>query len=141
MPKANPQATEKRAQLPGLPSFLTVGNGARTHSARSKVGPEQLRKLFDWWDTAQPSLKELSAQDIGIPALKLAQEFGMTPPSNGNSFRANLQRIFDGMNIEGETMFLSLRGAEGDRFKVTDKTMVWFHPVPVSERGHSVKQR
>ena len=140
MPKPTAQATEKRPTIPGLPAFLVVGNGGRARTARSRVGPEQLRKLFDWWNAAQPSLKELSAQDIGIPAFKLAQEFGLQPPTNGNSFRANLQRIFDQMQSDGKTMFLSLRGAEGEKFRVTPGTMVWFHPVQSSERVHPARQ-
>lgn len=133
MPKAIPQASEKRPSVPGLP-FLAVGNASRARSARAKVQVEQLKKLFDWWNTAQPSLKQLSARDVGLPVFKLAAEFGLDVPTNGNSFRANLQRIFDGMSVDGKTMCLSLRGTEGDKFRVTDETMVWFHPVPIGDR-------
>jgi len=141
MAKTSPQTTEKKPTIPGLPGYLVVGNGGRSRSSRSKVGVEQLHKLFEWWDKAQPSLKQLSAQDIGIPALKLAEEFGMQPPTNGNSFRANLQRIFDEMSIDGQTMFLSLRGAGEDKFQVLPETMVWFHPVPAAERGSSQRNK
>ncbi len=137
MPKTSTQATEKRATIPGLPSYLTVGTPTRVRSSRAKIGPEQLRKLFDWWSAAQTELKELKAEAVGIPVLKLAQEFGLQAPSNGNSFRANIQRIFDGMSVDGKTMYLCLRGAEGDKFRVTDQTMLWFRPVPVSERTTS----
>lgn len=141
MSKTTVQTPEKRPALAGLPSYLTVGTASRTRSSRGKVGPEQLRKMFAWWDAAQPSLKQLSARDVGLPASKLAEEFGLQPPTNGNSFRANLQRIFDQMNLDGKTMYLSLRGAEGEKFKVTDQTMVWFHPVPVSERARSGRKQ
>jgi hypothetical protein len=136
-PQTTAQLTERKPTIPGLPAYLIVGNGSRARSSRAKVGVEQLRKLFGWWTAAQPSLKQLSAQDIGIPALKLAEEFGMLPPMNGNSFRANLQRIFDELSIDGKTMFLSLRGAGEDKFRVLPETMVWFHPVPSAERGSS----
>lgn len=132
MPKA-PQPSEKRPTVPGLP-FLAVGNASRTRSARTRVGVEQLKRLFDWWEAAQPSLKQLSARDVGLPAFKLAQELGLDQPTNGNSFRANLQRKLDELSVEGKTMFLSIRGTDGEKFKVTDETMVWFHPVSVGER-------
>lgn len=135
MSKTTTQTAEKKPNLPGLPSFLTVGNGSRERSTRSKVGPEQLRKLFGWWDQAQPVFKETGAGDVGIPAIRLAEEFKLQPPTNGNSFRANLQRILDQMNLDGKTMFLSLRGAEGDKFKITPETMIWFHPVSANERA------
>lgn len=140
MPKAATQAMEKRPNVPGLPSYLVVGTPSRARSSRTKIGIEQLRKLFDWWGRAQPSLKELSARDVGLPVIKLAEEFGMQSPSNGNSFRASLQRVFDQLNIDGKTMYLSLRGADGEKFKVTPETMVWFHPVPLSERSQSAKK-
>lgn len=133
MARVAPQATEKRPTVPGLP-FLAVGNASRTRSARAKVGVEQPKKLFEWWYAAQPSLKQLSARDFGLPALKLAEQLGLDAPTNGNSFRANLQRKFDELNVDGKTMFLLVRGADGGKFKVTDETMVWFHPVAVSER-------
>lgn len=113
---------------------MAVGNASRTRSARAKVGVEQPKRLFEWWYAAQPSLKQLSARDFGLPALKLAEQLGLDAPTNGNSFRANLQRKFDELNVDGKTMFLLVRGADGGKFKVTDETMVWFHPVAVSER-------
>ena len=136
MAKVAPQATEKRPTVPGLP-FLEVGNASRARTGRAKVGVEQLKKMFDWWNTAQPSLKQLSARDVGLPAYKLAQELGLDTPTNGNSFRANLQRKLDTLSVDGKTMFLSIRGTDGEKFKVSDETMVWFHPVSVSERKSS----
>jgi hypothetical protein len=47
MAKVITQTTEKKAQIPGLPAYLTVGTPARVRSSRTKIGPEQLRKLFD----------------------------------------------------------------------------------------------
>lgn len=140
MTKATVQTTEKRASTQGLPSFLTVGNVSRAQSTRSKVGEAQLRKLFEWWEISKPTMKELSVRNVGIQATKLAQEFGLNAPTNGNSFRANLQRVFDQLNFEGETMFLSLRGTEGEKFRVTPETTIWFHPVSSSERLPKAKQ-
>lgn len=136
MARVAPQATEKRPTVPGLP-FLAVGNASRTRPGRAKVGVEQLKRMFEWWDAAQPSLKQLSARDVGLPAFKLAQELGLDAPTNGNSFRANLQRKLDELSVDGKTMFLSIRGTDGEKFKVTDETMVWFHPVAISERKTS----
>lgn len=134
MPKVTAESAEKRLTIPGLPGFLEVGNPARVRSARTKIGPEQLRKLFEWWSVAQPAMRQVGATAIGIPVLKLAQEFGLSQPTNGNSFRANLQRHFDQISVDGKTMFLSLRGADGDKFRVTEATRIYFHPVPISER-------
>jgi hypothetical protein len=134
MPKVTARTTDKKATIPGLPSYLVVGTASRGRSSRTKVGLEHLTKMFEWWNSAQPTLKAHSARDVGLPALKLAEECGLHRPRNGNSFRAKLQRQFDGMNIEGRTMYLSLRGAQGAKFRITPRTMVWFHPVPVSER-------
>ncbi len=89
MTKVAPQATGKRPTVPGLP-FLEVGNARRTRSTRTKVGVEQLKKLFERWSAAQPSLKQLSARDVGLPALHLAEELGLDAPTNGNSLRAIL---------------------------------------------------
>lgn len=141
MPKTVLQAVEKKPAIPGLPPYLVVGTPTRARSPRSKIVIEHLQVLFEWWKAAQPTLRDLSARDVGIPALKLAEEFGLQPPSNGNSFRANLQRVFDKMNFEGKTMFLSIRETEGPKFKVTPTTMVWFHPVPVSERSQQVRKQ
>ncbi len=141
MPKVTVRATEKRPTIPGLPSYLVVGTASRGRSSRTKVGIEHLKKMFEWWNSAQPTLKQHSARDVGLPALKLAEECGLHPPRNGNSFRTNLQRQFDKMNIEGRTMYLSVRGAQGDKFRVTPRTMVWFHPVPVSERVASRRSK
>jgi hypothetical protein len=135
MSKTTTQATEKRPTIPGLPSYLVVGTPNRARSSRTKIGIQQLRRMFEWWNSAQPTLKQLSARDVGLPATKLAEEFGLQSPTNGNSFRANVQRILDQLNIEGKTMYLSLRGTDGEKFKVTPETMVWFHPVAVSERS------
>jgi hypothetical protein len=38
-------------------------------------------------------------------------------------------------------MLLSLRGAQGNRFRIAPRTMMWFHPVPVSERVASRRAR
>ena len=140
MPKGAPQASEKRSAIPALP-FLEVGNAGRARTGRAKIGVEQLKKLFSWWDAAQPSLKQLSARDVGLPAFKLAQELGLEQPTNGNSFRANLQRKLDKLSVDGKTMFLSLRGTDGEKFKVTEETMVWMHPVPVGERSQAGKKQ
>lgn len=141
MPRETSQTTSKNASIPGLPSYITVGTASRTRSSRWRVGISQLTKMFEWWNAAQPALKEANARDVGLPALKLAEEFGLARPRNGNAFRANLQRHFDEMNIEGRTMLLSLQRARRDKLRVTTRTMIWFHPVPVSERLTSRRKK
>jgi hypothetical protein len=37
-------------------------------------------------------------------------------------------------SIDGKTMYLGLRRGEGEKFRVTDETELWFPPVPVSDR-------
>lgn len=130
MPKAT-ESTENKAKAP---AFLQVGTGTGNGHQRVKVGEHHLRKLFDWWNAMAPALKEKGGESVGVPALKLAEELGLSPPTNGNSFRANLQRQFDQLSIEGRTMFLSLRGAGEEKFKVLPTTMIWFQPVLASHR-------
>lgn len=131
MPKAAAESVETK---PKAPAFLQVGVSNGTGRARVKVGEQHLRKLFDWWNAMAPALKEKGGDAVGVPALKFAEELGLSRPSNGNSFRANLQRVFDDLNIDGKTMFLSLRGAGENRFEVLPTTMIWFHPVAAAER-------
>ena len=104
MPKTNPQATAKPPNVPGLP-FLTVGSPTRARTGRAKIGQEHLQKLLDWFQQAQPTLKQLSASDVGIPAFKLAEELGLQPPQTGNRCRANLQRHFDELSIGARLSF------------------------------------
>jgi hypothetical protein len=141
MSKTTAHGQEKRPGITGLPAYFVAGTPERARSSRPKVGIEQLKKMFDWWEIATPTVKQSGARDVGLPASELAKEFGLAIPTNGNSFRANLQRILDDLNIGGRTMLLSLRGTEGDKFRVTPQTMVWFHPVPAIERAHSSKKQ
>lgn len=129
-----PKASESGETKTKIPTFLQVGGAGPSGRVRVKVGEQHLRKLFDWWNAMSPALKEKGGESVGVPALKLAEELGLQRPRNGNSFRANLQRQFDQQSIDGKTMFLSLRGAGEDRFEVLPTTMIWFQPVPASQR-------
>ena len=131
-----PKAAESGETKPksALPSFLVVGTAMGSRRSGVKIGREHVQKMLGWWQAAQPTLKETGSQDLGIPAVKLAEEFGLPTPTNGNSFRASLQRAFDQVSIDGKTVYLGLRGTEGEKFRVTKETMIWFHPVLVSER-------
>ncbi len=129
-----PKAPKGEATTPtGLPEFLVVGQ-AKGGRRNGHIGQEHLSKLFDWWNSAQAYLKETGLADLDVPALKLASEFGLGAPTNGHSFRGNLQRPFDELEVEGKTMFVSLRGCPRPKFKVEKDTMVWFRTVPIRER-------
>ncbi len=129
-----PKATEVVESKPKAPSFLQVGGSGPSGHARVKVGEAHLQKLFAWWNAMQPTLKEKGGESVGVTAFKLAEELGLQRPTNGNSFRANLQRQFDQLNIDGQTMFLSIRGVGDEKFKVLPTTMIWFQPVPSAQR-------
>ena len=132
MRKTSPKSAESKT---GAPSFLEIGTQAPMRHARVKVGEEHLRKLFAWWEATEDARKQVGGETVGVPAFKLAEELGLQRPSNGNAFRANLQRRFDQLNVDGKTMFLSLRGAGENKFEVLPTTMVYFHPVPAAERS------
>ena len=133
MPKASPKSAEPKTEMP---SFLRIGSQvASTYRTRVKVGEQYLRKLFDWWAATEDARKQVGGETVGVPVIKLAEELGLQRPTNGNSFRANLQRQLDWLSVDGKTMFLSLRGAGENKFEVLPSTMVYFHPVPASERS------
>jgi hypothetical protein len=136
MPKASQKRAEPKAEAP---SFLEIGTQAPMRHARVKVGEQHLQKLFGWWEATEDARKQIGGETVGVPAFKLAEELGLQRPRNGNSFRANLQRQFDQLSIDGETMFLSLRGAGENRFEVLPTTMVYFHPVSANERHPTPK--
>ena len=142
MPKKGENVSEsQKPSTPELPNFLVVGTPSRaTMNGGMSLGEERLRKLLNWYDLATPQLKESGHHDLGVPAVKLALELGMKVPKNGNSFRASLQHQLDQVSVDGRTVYLALRGA-GEKFEVTDETMIWFHPVSPEERNATKVQR
>ncbi len=122
MPKKSENTSEsQKPNTTELPNFLVVGTPAHaTKNGGMSIGEERLRKLLGWYDLAKQQLKEAGHQDLGIPALKLASELGMTVPKNGNSFRASLQHQFDQIAVDGRTVYLALRGA-GENFEVRSR--------------------
>lgn len=116
-----------------LPDFVSVGTLTK-NGHRSSVALERLKKMLAWWNVGQPALKQNGGNALSISAYKLADEFGMKRPSNGNSFRGSLQLMFDAVEVEGLTMFVSLRGSPAPDFRVTDETTIWFRAVASSER-------
>jgi hypothetical protein len=129
-----PKATESSDLRGKPPAFLQVGAQLPGAQPRVRLGEQHLRKMFDWWNVMAPTLREKGGESIGIPALRLAEELGLRRPTNANSFRANLQRSFDKLSIDGRTMFLALRGAGSDKFELLPETTIWFRPVSASER-------
>ncbi len=117
----------------GLPDFLVVGQ-ARAGRRNGHITVDHLRKMLGWFEAADPQLKETGSTDLGIPATKLAEELGLSAPKNGNSFRGSLQKAFDSLEVDGKTIFLSLRGCPGPKFVVSRETVLWFHPIARSER-------
>lgn len=129
-----PKTSESGEPKTKAPTFLQVVSAAPGGRSRAKVGEQHLRKLFEWWNAMAPSLKEHGGTAVSIPAFKLAEELGLPRPTNGNSFRANLQRQLDELAVDGKTMFLSLRGVGDEKFQVLPTTTIWFHPIDAVER-------